>query len=108
MKTIPSTIIAISVSLFLAACNDNSSGVSNRDVSSFADRSALVIPPTATATDFRSPFSRDGVMMLKLEMPAGEFATFLSKSALDGELTNATREVGFTKPNLPFNAPTNY
>lgn len=75
--------------------SDESGTVSQSKVTRFADRSGLVIPAAATATEYRWVFARDGQQFLKLEMPASELDGFLAKSGLEGELSN-TSSTGFT------------
>jgi hypothetical protein len=90
MKSILTPILTGFILLSVVSCNESSSGVSSKAIASFADRSDLIIPPTAKATDHRRTFSRDGEILLRLEIPAGDLAEFLTKSGLDGELNNTS------------------
>lgn len=65
--------------------------VSPRQLESFTRKAGLVIPPSATATRYKSYFAMDGQAFLKLEIPAEDLDGFLSKSGLEGELNNTTR-----------------
>ena len=84
-------VLSCLILLGLVSCDKGTSGVKSKDVSYFANHSGLVIPPTAKATDHRLNFLRDDEELLRLEMPVGDLAEFLSKSGLDGELNNTTR-----------------
>jgi hypothetical protein len=75
--------------------SDESGQVSRSKVEKFASRAGLVIPQTATATEYRWGFARDGQEYLKLEMPAADLGGFLTESGLDGELGNTTNTRGF-------------
>ncbi|NNC88671.1 MAG: DUF4190 domain-containing protein [Akkermansiaceae bacterium] len=57
----------------------------------FVDRAGLVLPPSARIVEHQRVFSMDGQEFLRLEMPVGDLDAFLTKSGLDGELTNTTR-----------------
>jgi hypothetical protein len=74
----------------LAPPSDESGSVSQWKVEKFADRAGLVIPSSATATEYRWVLARDGQEYLKLEMPAAQLAGFMSKSGVEGEHGNTT------------------
>ena len=91
MKSFLTTILTGVILLGVVSCSQRSSGVSSKAVASFADRSGLVIPANARATDYRRYLAKDGQIHMRLEMPAGDLADFLKKSGLDGELNNTNR-----------------
>lgn len=63
----------------------------------FAKRAGLVNPASATAVDYRSVFSMDGMEFLCLEMPTTDLPEFLTQSGLDNDLSNTTYSASFER-----------
>jgi hypothetical protein len=88
-KTARSLIAALLLLVFVTAC----SKVSSRDVRDFAERANLAIPDSAAATAYKQYLSDDGMIFLRLEIPAADLEAFLRDSGLGGVLTN-TKDPG--------------
>ena len=84
MRQLASTLSAFALLFFVAGCGD----VSSRDVRDFADRANLAIPDSAVATQYETYVSKDGMLFLRLEIPAADLPEFLNRSGLASEITN--------------------
>ena len=90
MTTVRSILLAAWLCTAFTACGESPAGVQQRHIDQFVERTGIVIPAAAKATDYQHLPSMDGWLHLRLRMPRDQVTTFLSESGLS-DLLEKTR-----------------